>query len=315
MYFLGIETGGTRSHGVLTDLSGTTFRVKKGRPGNISVLGVELWKLHFADLVTSLLEDKKPGQITWATLGVAGAGRSAQRKRVREVVREFGIDNVTILTDAELLHYSIHGSRPGLVLNAGTGAICVIRQSDGSYRQFGGWGYLLGDEGSGYDLGRKAVRFALAETEAKIALSDLSQTLLRFYDLTEATELVTAIFSYGNPQEIVSSSAKVVCECALRGEPNAMKFVDESAESLLQLYSRSAKHLDATGAHRLALFGSLLSLGSPVRTALQKKMPPDLVFVEAESLPVAASVLLSVLASGCEPEAALLEKLKTIGSG
>jgi len=299
IYFLGIETGGTKSMGVLTDLAGSDVRVQSGPPGNISVLGQDVWVRNMKGLLDALLEGDNPQKIEWATLGVAGAGRTCQRRAAEAGVGELGLTHVSVMTDAELFHYSVHGNEPGMSLLAGTGAICLVSDDGVQHRQFGGWGYLLGDEGSGYDLGRKCIRLALSDFEQGRLPSHLTQALLSFYGLSEPDELVTAIFSSENPQQMISSSARLVCEHAAKGDATAQQCVNEAAEALRGLCDSARKtQCNVDAPLNIALAGSLLKNGSPVRQALERLLSDDTRYVTAGHLPAVAAVLHAFFSSG-----------------
>ena len=66
---------------------------------------------------------------------------------VLEIIKSAGIENFSLMTDAEILNYAVFGDEPGILLASGTGSICVFKDQQNRYQQIGGWGYLLGDEG------------------------------------------------------------------------------------------------------------------------------------------------------------------------
>lgn len=90
-----------------------------------------------------------------------------------------------------------------------------------------------GDEGSGFDIGKKAIRAAVRHAELKKRPPELTRALLSFYDLESPVDLITIAHASANPQNKIASCAKLVCELAEKGEPNAEKIIDSAVEALL----------------------------------------------------------------------------------
>jgi len=153
MYFLGVDGGGTKTAAILMDAQGNVLRTTRKGTGNIAVLD----RGSVAQLIRSILQELLPEgdteNIRWATFAFAGAGRPQEREAVTAIIRNTGIRNFTVLSDAEILYYSVFGEEQGILISAGTGSICLVKGKDNQYHQIGGWGYLLGDEGSGFYIG------------------------------------------------------------------------------------------------------------------------------------------------------------------
>ena len=91
-------------------------------------------------------------------VGAAGVGRDEERKALHAALRAEGIAaTVHITTDIEIALEAAYGKGPGIVLLAGTGSFAIARLADGSLKRQGGYGWQMGDEGSGYALGRSAL--------------------------------------------------------------------------------------------------------------------------------------------------------------
>ena len=96
------------------------------------------------------------GPLARLTLGAAGLGTPTGRARARRLLRPWAA-RVDILSDVELAHAAAFAGEPGILVVAGTGSIALARDRRGRGRRAGGWGQLLGDEGSGFWIGRSAL--------------------------------------------------------------------------------------------------------------------------------------------------------------
>jgi len=316
MYFLGIETGGSKSTGVLTDTVGSEVRVHNGPPGNISVLGQKAWTKILKGILDELLSARELKAVQSATLGVAGAGRAAEKQALRDSAKALGLKEVCVMTDAELFHYSVHGDESGMVLIAGTGSVCLAREKGGVYRQFGGWGYLLGDEGSGYALGRAAIRVALAESAESRGHCALTQAVFNHYGVSTPSDLVTAVFSSANPQKMIASSARLVCDYALQDDATALECIHRTAESLQRLCVAATTALSKSGKpFRIGFGGGLLHDNSPVKQALEHLLSTDYRPVATSRLPAVAGVMRALLESGHAVPDLFLERVEHLASG
>lgn len=315
MYFLGIDGGGTKTAGILSDSEGKVLRTGIGESSNIAVLGKQNLKNHLIKIIAGLLRNQPVDKISWATFGIAGSGRAKEKQMAMEAISEIGIQNFSLMTDAELLYYSIYESGQGILISAGTGSFCIIRNKQDELEQLGGWGYLLGDEGSGYDVGRKAIIQALTEDEGEENASKLTKALLLFYQVKHPKDLISTVHSATNPQNVVASSAKLVCEQALKGEPYATKIVDIAAESLLRLAVYATERIKTIRPYKIALSGGLLSEGSPVLQrfkikAAEKKL--EFEYLHPSMHPAAGAVLNSLTSAGEPISDSLTEQMKKV---
>ena len=181
MYYLGVDGGGTKTQALLFDAANGAVRSLRLGPGNLCVLGEAGCVKLFADIARELLADVPISRIAGATFGFAGAGRDAQRQILESVAARMGFKNVHVLTDAQILHYAFFEGSPGILIAAGTGSICLVHSPQRPYHQIGGHGYLLGDLGSGFHIGKLAISHTLTRADAARDPSPLANALLDIY--------------------------------------------------------------------------------------------------------------------------------------
>lgn len=314
MIFLGIDAGGTKTTAVAADLNGEQLRTAQGAPGAISAIGVNGAKSLITDLLKKLDLSDSLEKIQASAFGFSGVGRADIRKSVEDEIKKIGFTDFRVITDGELLHYSAFGESDGILLEAGTGAVAVSRKNN-LLTQIGGWGYLLGDEGGGYQIGRDAIRNTLAEEEHDLPDSNLSKAIVNFYGVEKREEIMNIVYAADSAQQIISSSAITVCELANQGDSDAMTIVEDAATHLFSLLKTALEKFDADDFIKIACAGSILSNDSPVLDLFNKKLENigyDYELVNISVEPAAAGVLYAINSSGEEASEQLLNSLKGI---
>jgi N-acetylglucosamine kinase-like BadF-type ATPase len=172
----------------------------------------------------------EPGAVC---LGLAGAGRTDDRMRFQNwAVHKYPKAAVTVVSDAEILLVAGAPSGPALALICGTGSIVYGRMGTGELIRAGGWGYLFGDEGSGYTIGSAALRAVMQAYDGRGAKTSLSELVLERYGLHTAPELVSAIYGAESPRLAVASLTDLVEQAAGQEDPVAIAILKESAGEL-----------------------------------------------------------------------------------
>lgn len=315
MYYLGVDGGGTKTVAILMDESGNTLRRIKEGPGNAAVLD----RGTMAQLIRSILDNILGGEgvqkIHWGTFAFAGVGRPKERRNVDDIIRASGITNYTLTTDAASQHYAVFGEESGILIASGTGSICLARNHDGEYLQIGGWGYLLGDEGSGFYIGRQAIRFAIQDAEQNNVTSKLTWQLISFYGLKAPEDLISIIYSSKNPHRLIASCAQLVCDCAANGNEAASQIVDNAVSALLKLVRDAGRYFLNKKRIKIALTGSILNEKSIVCQRLKKMIEiqgRNFIYAKQELHPAAGAVLQSMKKANVAITEEMMMQLKKI---
>jgi len=200
------------------------------------------------------------------------------------------------MTDAEIRYYSIFGEQSGILVSAGTGSICLIRTPDQRFVQIGGWGFLLGDEGSGFDIGRRAIKSVLLDFSKNQSLSDFSQKILLFYGLEKPGNMISIIYSSINPPKLIASCARFVCEEADKGDKQALEIVNQTTEALIDYAIQAIELLDQDDreSYKVALAGGIFRNNSIVERKFRERIQElDFTFeyMKQEMEPASAGVL------------------------
>lgn len=219
------------------------------------------------------------GRLTGDVLlvGAAGAGRAPERDELRTAIRNENIaGNVVVTTDIEIALAAAFGEGPGIVVSAGTGSVAVGRDRTGKRHRIGGYGWQMGDEGSGYAIGRASLGAVSRAADGRSPKTALSDRLLKATRSADFDALVR--WAAGASPAEVAALAPHVLAVAAEGDPLAQGIADYAARELSQLAICLVPKMDLSPPVRVAITGGLLSPDQPLRRALLAKLMEESVF-------------------------------------
>jgi glucosamine kinase len=273
-WWVGIDGGGTSTRAVVADAEGRI--VGRGEAGASALnQGTEqAWK-HIAEAIAGAGIEGLALRDCAIGLGLSGTGVPAQLRDF--VATAPDVARFSVVTDGLVALLGAHGGQPGALLISGTGSVAEALMPDGSRRMVGGWGWQIGDEGSGAWLGQQAMKLAHAAYDSRVPAGPLVQAV---WQQTGATREDMLGFCAQAGQAGYAGLARLVFD----QEEN-----DPAAGALL---SEAARALDALAAALhptlpLALAGSIaLRLAPRLSPALQSRR------VEPQGEPVAGALWL-----------------------
>ncbi|MCE5340685.1 MAG: hypothetical protein LLF92_06105 [Planctomycetaceae bacterium] len=321
MYYLGVDAGGTKTTAILADENANVIQVVKIGSGNVVSLG----QTKITELIKNLLAEFsskcKPENINSSTFAFAGAGRKPEREILEAALKDNRLRNFRIMTDAEIMHYSIFGSGDGILVIAGTGSVCLVRSrnssGNGKLVQLGGNGFLLGDEGSGYYIGRQAIKKALDDAEIGRQVSLLTEKIIKFYNFQQPKEFVSKVCFSEHPQTDIAAIAQVVCDLAEQNDTQALEIINNASKALTDLAVKAIKHYCPADAefYNITLGGGILQKDSVVERAFKRQMQNynfEIVYHSAKMSATAAAVMYSMVQNDLRIDEAMMQKLKNI---
>jgi glucosamine kinase len=200
-------------------------------------------------------------------VGAAGAGRDPERSELAKALRGENLaERVVVTTDIELALAGAFEQGPGIVVSAGTGSIAVGRDAKGSHRRIGGYGWQMGDEGSGYAIGRAALGAVSRAHDGRSPRTALSDRVLSATRSSDFDSLVRWAAS-ASPSELAGLAPHVL-EVAAQGDPLAQGIADYAARELSQLAICLLPLLEAEPPIGVALTGGLLAEDRPLRRSV-----------------------------------------------
>jgi N-acetylglucosamine kinase-like BadF-type ATPase len=234
-YFLGVDGGQSSTLGLIADESGRVLGRGQAGPCN-HVTGPEA-RAKFRSALTTVLTEAcaqaglDPSSIAFyfACLGFSG-GMADKEISVRELVVA---DGYKVTHDAEIALIGATAGEPGIIMISGTGSIGFGRNAKSKSGRAGGWGYAFGDEGSGFDLTRQALRAALRFEEGWGPETQLRELLLRETNAASANDLLHQFYTPEFPRARIASLAGLVSEAADAGDHVAGQLLFDAASQLV----------------------------------------------------------------------------------
>ncbi|TDF95562.1 N-acetylglucosamine kinase [Paenibacillus piri] len=238
--FIGIDGGGTKTACIIGDGCGNVLAVCYGESSNMNSQPWAEVKHVLWTLIRRVLEvsDSEESQIAGVFLGLAGADRAENKQQFIAFLREqFTADiSVTIQNDAITALAAGTWGEGGIVLISGTGSIAYgyLPETD-TYVRVGGWGYLLGDEGSGFAIGQKALTAVMKQHDGRGERTALTELVLKEWSLPDPNRIITHVYSQPNVRSAVAGISKLAVAAAKAGDPTAASIVSDAAEQLAEL--------------------------------------------------------------------------------
>jgi N-acetylglucosamine kinase-like BadF-type ATPase len=265
MHVLGIDAGGSKTVALLADADGRI--VGEGRAGaaNLQTEGeLEVEKtLH--TVIDQATEHHHPPPAA-VCLGIAGVDREDDGRIIREIMRRLGFrSNTLIVNDALIALVAGAGASPGVVLISGTGSIAYGVSPLGVAARAGGWGPTLGDEGSGYWIGRRALAAVMRDVDGRGPRTDLTRLVLKHFSLPRPELLVAEIYHQPQGRRAIASLGAVVDRARADGDPVSIDIMTHAADELTLAATSVITRLDMRGQlFPVLLAGGTLSQGSGI---------------------------------------------------
>lgn len=287
---IGADAGGTATT-VRVWREGAVIGTARGGAGAVRPTRAVAAATRIADTIRAALTEPRLLRGDLLVVGAAGVGRAAEREELRAALRTHELaDQLVITTDVELALAAAFRTGPGLLLVAGTGSIALHRDAGGAVRRAGGHGWQMGDEGSGYWIGRQALQALSRAHDGRGPPTTLGERFAPALRLASNDDLVR--WSVAAAPGEVAALAAMVQDAASAGDPVAGQILDDAAEELAGLI----RALVAPNASvEVALVGGLLRVGQPLRDRLAANLGTDarLALRVDEVDPVAGALVLA----------------------
>ena len=270
MRVLGIDAGGTRTVCALADETGEVLTEAQSAGANLQSAGeLEVEKVLHELIARTLNGSPAPAAIC---LGMAGVDRAHDADIVRGILQRIGHRaHVIVVNDALIALEAGVPGKAGTVVIAGTGSIAYGRDGPGRGARAGGWGYVLGDEGSGYWLGRLALRAVVRAADGRGGETSLTERVLAHYGVKRPRDLVREIYEGGTRPSAIATLARVVGAAAEDGDGLAVHLVTVGAQELASATVSVARRLGTESDPIVMSGGTLLGLRR-LRTQLTEEL-------------------------------------------
>jgi N-acetylglucosamine kinase-like BadF-type ATPase len=291
---LGVDGGGSKTRAVVADGVGAVLGEGLAGPSNPLRVGVHeaVGAIRDAADRACAAAGVRRTDIVAAEVGLAGVRRADIRDRMRAAVEELGVGAVEVVTDADIALYGATCGKPGLVIIAGTGSICCGVNARGRRTCAGGWGPVVGDEGSGSWIARRALQSVAHASDGRGRKTSLAEAACEYFNVTKAEDLSTAVYAPNMTNSRIAGFGVRVVEVAKKRDAVAREIVDAAGRELARAAAAVIRKLKMERERfQVAYVGGVFAAGALILDPLTEELaavaprahvaPPQLAPAEA----------------------------------
>lgn len=260
-FYLGVDGGATRTRAFLCDASGSRRAQGESGDSNPNHTPPEEVSRHLAEAVRAACHGLGcgPEEIVSAFFGLAGITDEPGRELIRRQAQACGADRAQIGVDHDIRVALAGGleTRPGIALIVGTGSSCYGRDARGRTQQTSGWDWLVGDEGSGFFLGREAMIAAVRMADGRDSATALQGRVFAWLGIRDVAEIPTRLYRPVMSKHEIAGLAPILLDLAEGGDVPAVRILERGAQSLAELVASNHRQLPTGSAPEVVVTGGL----------------------------------------------------------
>lgn len=302
--FLGIDGGGTSTTAWLAGPVGPILGRGQAGPSNVRAIGPKESKAALDLAISRAFDDAgiARDRVTIACLGLAGFDRLEEKRWLESWSEQAGwAARLVLVNDGDLVVAAGTPDRWGVGVIAGTGSIAVGRSKTGRTARAGGWGYLIGDEGSGYAVALAGLRKVARRADGRESIEpgqtdELTRLVCQALEISRTSELVPAIYRAGFDRARIASLAPVIIASAERDRSIVEEILEPAGVELAGMVLAVARTLEiGPGPLPLACAGSFLLHCPSVADAMLNRVQIEGYDVTASNVtePVEGAIILA----------------------
>lgn len=273
---IGVDGGGSKTQVILADDRGELLGEATIGPSNLSTLEIEK-AIYLIDdgiknsFINAGLQINKVSRIC---LGLAGVDRPGLREQIEELLLIKNVaDEVIVLSDAEIVLAAGIRENWGVALISGTGSFAWGKNAQGTTCRAGGWGPILGDEGSAYSIGREALKRILRSIDNRESPTELTQVIFDHLGLASANEIVILGKQLISQISTIANLASLVNMSAENGDQTAIDILEQAGFELALSVDAVARGLGISQIpFPLAIAGGVILNSQIVKESLNKSL-------------------------------------------
>jgi N-acetylglucosamine kinase-like BadF-type ATPase len=319
--FAGFDGGGSKTRVAVADERGRVLGRGETGLANLHHAPEAEVRANLARALALALEPVggKPADVASVFFGMAGVTCEATAGRFRGMAADIGLGAARFGIDHDIRIALAGGlmGRPGIALIVGTGSACYGRNADESTWQTGGWGYLVADEGSGYDLGRRAMTVAVRMSDGRMVPGPLRDLVFGFLEVRGVQEILVRLYERGIGRNEIASLAPRIVAQAEAGDAVARGILESGAAELGAMVSANHRALPTSETPEVVITGGLGSAPTLYRELIRGAIRGRLTGVrlpEPALEPVLGAVLLALGPGDPGVKAAWGENLRATAS-
>lgn len=280
-YVIGIDGGGTKTEAIAYNLRGEEIARGSSGFGNIVVDREEGLK-NIEIAILKCMKNLDDSKCLHIYAGLAGAETGNNKEIIKSYLAERFPFDITVVSDADLAMNALLKGEDGILTISGTGSISYGKYKEKKVRA-GGWGNLLGDEGSGYHIAIEALRKMVNDKDNGLEMSELSKALLKQLNIDNIPSAVK--FVYSSNKGDVAALVPMIVKKAKGGERNAVELLQQAGKDLAEVTYKVYNLLGIKGKVKLAVKGSIITKIHMVKDSFIENIKhyiPEFILVDEE---------------------------------
>lgn len=273
LFFIGVDGGGTHSKAVLMDENFLIIRRACGDCLNYYSIDESVAKRHFRELICQLIPDNDLCKVRGVFIGMSALDHEETPERTMEFTQGL-FSNADVVMDSDLyvalMGYTL--GKPGIMAVSGTGAMAIALDSQSQIHVSGGYGHLLGDQGSAYTIAMDAIRACLLAFDGIEPPTLMQSRLISHFELTNHREIIDKVYSSTNPKKLLSSFSVEVSAAAVQGDQRAAEILKQNGHSLAAMACALIRQAKLEHIGRIGIYGSVLLNDAIVRDSFKQYM-------------------------------------------
>jgi len=276
---IGIDGGGTRTRGILYK-AGKIIAQSNAGTTRIGAVGVgescERILTIIADLCNQI--EINSSEIDLIVIGLAGVWLEEEKLRSTNLLKTLArnqkmiLNDVVVLSDAELAIEGAFNGEAGVVMIVGTGSIAVAKLPNGNIVRCGGWGIELDDEGSGAWIGREGLTAIVRSLDNRGKPTKLTNIFAALYPQIDLEQPRTIVKAYADKAFEYHMLSPIVMKCAEEGDEVCLEIVNRAANHLIELLEAISIHYSKSKIIPITLLGGVIESDTLLSKILYDKI-------------------------------------------
>lgn len=297
-YVIGVDGGGTKTLGAIAGQDGVPISMHEVGSSNHHSNPMDVVRTNLGNLINTLLANAnvKPADVSCICLGMAGVDRPEDRPMVEGLIKEFLPTSKCIPVNDGVIALVGGAMKPfGIIAISGTGSIAFGMNEQGDRVRAGGWGHVLGDEGSGYKISLSALQAICKAWDNRIPPTKLTDIVLEHLKLERAPQLLGWIKGIEWSKAVIGGLSRLVYEAYEKGDAAARGILIEQASDLAgQVYAVAQKLFNGRGGYNVVVGGGNLRKSDAYFGIFREqvdKVLPSIPVIRPQKEPVEGAVL------------------------